>query len=351
MRPSGVSSGKTSAAAVGTGSAAEAQRTHTTGGEQGDPSLAQPSPEAPELWALASGKGGVGRSFLSANLGFVLARQQRAVTLVDTDFGGGNLHTFLGTTGTQAGLDRFLRGEVEQLESLARPLDLPQLRLIAGPQELGEAPPAARRRQLRQGLRSLSTPMVLLDLAGGCSTPVLELFSQAHKPLLVVLPEPASVEDAHMFVRRWYGQRVMQEAGKLGIGQALFRQQVLRGGMPRPPELLSRVDALQPGAAHKLHQRLSLQPLSLVLNQVRHISDVTVGLSLKQAMQNYFELPVRFVGAIGYDAEAWLSARRRRLRARESSAETLHRQLSELIQHLQAGTELELPEDGHGRDG
>lgn len=338
-------------ATVGAPASTEGQRAVSAAGESSTLTPSQVVPEVPEVWALASGKGGVGRSFLSANLGFVLARQHRPVTLVDADFGGGNLHTFLGTTNSPAGLDKFLTGEVTSLEGLARPLELPELRLISGPQPSGVGPSAPLRRQLGQRVRALATSRVILDLAGGSSEPVLALFSEAHKPLLVVLPEPASVEDAHTFVRRWYVQRVQQEAGRLGIKQTLFRQQVLAGRTPRPPELLARLDLLQPGLAHTVHQRLRLQPLSLVLNQVRHISDVTVGLSLKQAMQNYFELPVRFVGAVGYDPEAWLSARRRRLRARESSAETLTRQLSELIQHLQEGTELELPDDGHGRDG
>lgn len=51
---------------------------------------------APQLWAIASGRGGVGKSVIATNLAISLANQKRRCTLIDADLGGANLHTLFG---------------------------------------------------------------------------------------------------------------------------------------------------------------------------------------------------------------------------------------------------------------
>ena len=49
-----------------------------------------------QVWSLGGGKGGIGKSLLTASLGWQLARMGKRVVLVDADLGGANLHTCLG---------------------------------------------------------------------------------------------------------------------------------------------------------------------------------------------------------------------------------------------------------------
>src|SRR5436309_5447879 len=61
-----------------------------------------PAPDRPEeprarhIIAVGSGKGGVGKSLLTANVGIYLAQLGKRVVLLDADLGGANLHTFVG---------------------------------------------------------------------------------------------------------------------------------------------------------------------------------------------------------------------------------------------------------------
>ena len=306
-----------------------------------------------ELWAIASGKGGVGRSFLTANLGYMLAREQGPVTLVDTDCGGGNLHTFLGLNGEGEGLGSFLQRRTHDLNEVTRFLDVPGLKLVSGVGNTTEALSEAARIRLLQALRRLDAPRVLLDLESGSAPQVLELFARAERPILLVIPEPAAVEDAHGFIRRWYLGEVKRLAGRLGLPRKTFDHEVLqteRRGTVRPMELLARIDRLLPGSGQPLSESLAQLKLYLVLNQVRHVSDFPIGLALKQVVQSYFGISVRFAGAIGYDPNAWLSTRRRRLRVREAGAEPLTSQLSQLAKNLLADQELDPPEPPGERD-
>jgi flagellar biosynthesis protein FlhG len=52
---------------------------------------------------VASGKGGVGKTFVSANLAIALAELGYRVITVDLDFGGANLHSFLGLSNCHPG--------------------------------------------------------------------------------------------------------------------------------------------------------------------------------------------------------------------------------------------------------
>ena len=49
-----------------------------------------------QFWTIGGGKGGVGKSFLTASMGVVLAEMGNSVIVVDADLGSANLHIFLG---------------------------------------------------------------------------------------------------------------------------------------------------------------------------------------------------------------------------------------------------------------
>src|SRR4030065_2962674 len=56
----------------------------------------QPRQLKPRIWAVGGGKGGVGKSVISTNLGVALAKRGYRCILVDADLGGANLHTMVG---------------------------------------------------------------------------------------------------------------------------------------------------------------------------------------------------------------------------------------------------------------
>src|SRR5258706_11550736 len=92
-----------------------------------------PSREARQsIWALAGGKGGVGRSLLAANLGVQLARAGRRVVLIDLDLQGSNLHVFLGYQRLPRTLADFISGRARALSEVACETPTTHLRLIGG---------------------------------------------------------------------------------------------------------------------------------------------------------------------------------------------------------------------------
>jgi len=67
----------------------------------------------PRIYPIGSGKGGAGKSFITANLGVLLSKQGKRVVLVDLDLGGSNLHTFLEHQGQKIDLNDFLNKAIK----------------------------------------------------------------------------------------------------------------------------------------------------------------------------------------------------------------------------------------------
>ena len=294
------------------------------------------------VWAMGSGKGGVGRSFLAANLGCVSARREYTTNVVDLDFGGGNLHTFLSHPEGSTGFRDILRTPAD-LDHLPTSGDIPGLRLITGVGPEGDVPSASDRRRFLHRLVGTGAHLHILDLEGGASQRALDFFLAAERPIVVIVPEPASVENAHRFVRRVYARTLEDRAKALGVSRPLFRREVLTRRPWKPPDLFERLEGIRPGLGETLQNQMRSFYLYLLVNQVRHYSDIEVGHALKNAIQGYFDIRMRFVGGVRHDPDAWLSVRRRRIRARENAADALVADLSLVLDNLDADRDVDPP--------
>jgi flagellar biosynthesis protein FlhG len=73
---------------------------------------------------VASGKGGVGKSLIAANLSMALARLGHETVAVDLDLGGSNLHSYFGLPNKFPGIGDYLKGGRSDLENLLIKTDI-----------------------------------------------------------------------------------------------------------------------------------------------------------------------------------------------------------------------------------
>jgi flagellar biosynthesis protein FlhG len=152
--------------------------------------------------AITGGKGGVGKTCVSANLGVALARRGRRVMLLDADFGLANADVILGLA-PRRNLGDVLAGECG-LEDV----------VIDGPRGLQIVPAASgigRMADLRgaelagiiHGFSGLTRQLdvLLIDTAAGLSPSVTTFARAAHHVLVVVCDEPASITDAYALIK------------------------------------------------------------------------------------------------------------------------------------------------------
>lgn len=152
--------------------------------------------------SISSGKGGVGKTFLTANLAFELAKQGKRVLLLDGDLGMANLDIAFSVKPKGNLLD-ILNGHM-QIQDILTPLG-PQMALISGGSGLVELNRLSHfeRRALVDAVSSLDQQFdyLLIDTAPGISDNVLHLNSAAQMTALVITPDPSSLTDSYALMK------------------------------------------------------------------------------------------------------------------------------------------------------
>ena len=114
--------------------------------------------------SVGGGKGGVGKSFLVANIATCLARAGHRVIAVDSDLEGANLHTFFGAPAPVASLADFVAQRVDDLGKLIVGTPFSGLQMIAGTHaNLSDAQPTHLRRVRKAGIDESTRPDSLTD--------------------------------------------------------------------------------------------------------------------------------------------------------------------------------------------
>jgi len=255
-----------------------------------------------KLWAVGGGKGGVGKSFLTTNIGVLLAKEGKRVVLMDLDLGGANLHTCLGVTDLDRGVSDFLMRRYEELEEALVPTQVPNLFLLSGAQDsLNIANPKyAQKIRLLRELKKIEADYILMDLGAGTAFNTLDFFIAADTQLLVAIPEPTSIENAYRFIKSsFYRQiRLYSETPELRdlVEESMDRNN--RHGIRTPRELLLHLKELGPEMSDFAEQQTERYRPSLILNQVRSNNDIKVGHAMETACLKYFGLSVDFRGYV-----------------------------------------------------
>jgi len=295
------------------------------------------------LLPIASGKGGVGKSAITANLGLALSRvagtqgptagpqsrvvaapepgapsegRGRTVVLVDLDLGASNLHTFLGVRNRNPGLGALVWKKEKALEDLLVETGFDRLWLIPGD---GLLPGTANldwptKKRILKGLESLPADYVLLDLAAGSSYNVVDFFLASSEGLVVVRPEITSVLNAYAllktvafrvlsrsFPERSPGRAAVNEFAATkgeGAGQSFLDfARDLAAHFPEGEEAFSRLSALRPRA---------------IMNMGSGSGDADLGFRLRDIAAKNLGIKVEFAGYLLEDPGVPASIAQRR---------------------------------------
>lgn len=290
------------------------------------------------IWTIGGGKGGSGKSFITVNIGICLSKLGARVILVDADLGGANLHTFLGISPPDLTLSDFIKKRVSSLHEVLIPTEIPNLQLLTGAQDLLNAMDSknVQKRKLLRSIQHLEGDYLLVDLGGGNSVSVLDFFLMSDGGILVVTPEPTSIENTYRFLKSAFYRRLRHSVSshrvKTMIDGAMDRKN--EAGIQNPYELIKAVRRVDEEEARSIEVEVETFQPNLILNQVRSRKDIEIGFSIRSACQKYFGIRLHYLGYVVYDQDVGHSIRRRRPLVLENAHSRAAQCVSEIASKL-----------------
>ena len=291
------------------------RRGEPTLGSKADNLVVAPPPAA-LVWAVGGGKGGIGKSFLVANLATVAARCGKRVILIDADLGGANLHTCLGVrAGERVSLSDYLEDRVLELDKVAIETPVAGLRLILGALgHTGKAETTAEQRSaLLRAVRKLPADLVIFDLAAGTDRSTIDFFLEADEGFVVTTPEPTAIENAYAFLRAAFYRKLSHELAESTARDVirLAMDQRNERGIRTPSDLLVEIDRIDKLEGERFRRVIESFKPHLVVNQVRDSEEVKMGFSIRSVCKKYFGIDVDYAGYICFDDNVWRSVKQR----------------------------------------
>ncbi len=264
-----------------------------------------PAVKGPCIWAVGGGKGGVGKSMVTTSLAVALAGRGQSVVVVDADLGGANVDTVFGISRPPHTLSEFLAGEVPRLADVLSPTSVPNLRIVSGSNALlGMAnPKSSQKEKFLRHLRYLPVDHVLLDLAAGSNYNVLDFFLAARQGIVVVVPEPTSIENAYYFLKAAFFRSLRAVARNVAVNAALSRvlDERIKRRVRSPLDLIAGVTEFDPEAGKILRQRaLSFAP-KLIVNQVRNDEQRELGNKIVHVCREHMGTKIQNLGYLEHD--------------------------------------------------
>jgi flagellar biosynthesis protein FlhG len=283
------------------------------------PPIPAPAPSNPEggagarvrrVIAVGGGKGGVGKTLLTVNLGVFFAQLGRDVVVCDADPIGSGMHAVLGLENPpHVPPEALEEGKAEPVATT-----VPGLRLLpVGYDAMNGTPvkPSRGAYYLRQ-IQDLQADYILVNLGAGATSVTLDLFLHADVGICVTAPEPLAVETTYRFCRALYlrilRRALMKERFKIRLVEKVVTS---LPPLASPRQIIAEIKRYDDSVANLAAQQLVRVLLRLVVSQTRLRSDLELGPAMAIVAERYLGVTLDYIGHIEHDDAVWLTVRRR----------------------------------------
>ena len=259
---------------------------------------------------IASGKGGVGKSLVSANLGVAFAQAGQRVVLVDLDLGASNLHLVLGQHSPKVGIGTFLSDtKNNSFADAIADTGVRGLRFIPGDNEI---PGLAnlnitQRRSLVKHLLNLKedADILILDLGAGTHQSILDFFLLSNQGIVVSAPAVTAVLNAYVFLKNTVF-RLMFNSFSKGSAARTYLEKIRKdssGGhqILYIPKMLPEIKEADPSSYEKFSKRLETLHPRLIMNMVDEPKNADVAMKIRRSCEEYLDLKIEHMGIIYRD--------------------------------------------------
>ncbi len=256
---------------------------------------------------IASGKGGVGKTVIAANIAVELAQAGKKTVAVDLDLGGSNLHTIFGIKNLNPGIGTFLSDSDVNFEDIVFATPYENLSFIAGDVLVpGLADiPFSQKKRLLSSILSLDVDYIILDLGSGSNFHVLDYFLISNSGVLVVRNQKTSIVNTYSFLKNLVF-RFLQRAFVSHREIAKYLKRVLcaqrPGAVPPVDEIIEKMRRIDSVLGQKAHSYIGALHPKFIVNKASSPEDIDVIERAKDLIKEDLGIDVECIGLIFDDA-------------------------------------------------
>lgn len=260
-----------------------------------------------ELIALGSGKGGAGKTVISASMAAGLASMNKKVVVVDMDFGCANLYKVMGMDEPKTSCVEKIQNETGDLADVLvdHPV-FPNLKVLRGSNSTSgiNSITCFDKIKLIRKFKELDADYVILDLGSGRSENALDFFLAADIEICVVNPNPLSILECYNFIKHAFYRKVTLALKEYKGTLDTIHQLATQGENENPVTMkgiLQEVTFKNERAGMVLMDLLSHFHPMLMVNDVKEKQDEMNARSIKTVALDLLSIEVDYLGAIHHD--------------------------------------------------
>lgn len=259
-----------------------------------------------QIIPVASGKGGVGKSLLSANLAIALGQSGKKVVLADLDLGASNLHLVLGQQAPKQGLGTWLTGHGEFKDIIIK-TDYKNVDFIAGDSEIPglSTLKAPQKSKLIKAFKNIDADFLIIDLGAGTHQIILDLFLLSPQGIVVTAPAVTATLNGYLFLKNAVF-RLMHSSFKSTTPAAKMITKLKQDAtslqrlyIPRLIEEIRKVDSV---SADKFERNLKTFRPRLIMNMIEDPKDADRAQRIRVSCNQYLGLDIEHLGIMYKDS-------------------------------------------------
>lgn len=258
-----------------------------------------------QILPIASGKGGVGKSLLSANLAIALGQAGKKVVLTDLDLGASNLHLALGHNVKNNSIGTYLTDK-SSFQSIIEPTEYDNVSFIAGDSQIPGLTTlkAAQKTKLLRNFHSIDADFLILDLGAGTHQIILDMFLQSPQGILVTAPTVTATLDGYLFLKNSVF-RLLNTTYKRGSAGHQYLEQLKTNSDAMKsiyiPKLVDQLSVVDPVNTGLFKTRMNQFKPRLVMNMIDDPKDADRAQRIRNSCSQYLGMDLEYLGLMYRD--------------------------------------------------
>ena len=255
---------------------------------------------------IASGKGGVGKSIIAANLAIALAQLGKKTVLVDLALGNSNLHSFLGLKNINPGIGNFIVSKRYDFKDVLFPTEYSGLWFVPGDVfVVGSADiQQLQRNKVIAEILKLNVDYIILDLGPGSSGSIIDYFLISNSGFIVITPVTTSLLSSFAFLKNMV-MKTISSAFSKNAKIVFYLKSIIKekkpADFPTMEEISLKIKKIDTKSYNRLKKILSVLQPKLILNIASAPDDIYNAKKLEELIYNNLMINIECMGLVFRD--------------------------------------------------